>query len=200
MKSALDAALKATLGILEDAGHPATDTTRQAVADHAAGPADHRHARTADRNTSAGRIRDAAGTVNRRRCGNCAAEDRHQQGITLVSRFESKGTDRGHRSGGREGRGASALNLPGRCGKPNSTRDARSSKPCGPHARRSRRPSSSSGLASRSKPRRQALDQAQTAATEASRQREAADRRAKEAERALESARRHHDAILRGKS
>jgi hypothetical protein len=45
-----------------------------------------------------------------------------------------------------------------------------------------------------------ALDEAESAAAEAARQRDAAGRRAKEAERALEQARTHHDAVLRGKS
>jgi hypothetical protein len=44
-----------------------------------------------------------------------------------------------------------------------------------------------------------ALEQAETAAEDAERQRDVAGRRTKDAERALESARRQHDAILRGK-
>jgi hypothetical protein len=195
-EAAIDEALKATLGILQDAGHPATDATRQAVLNTL---------RALPTSEAPGRLSKAL----------------QPGGFEMLQGFSiagSKGAIRakvqptniesGRRAAGNTSRQKPEL-------KPDPKVEALKAEAM--HAVRDaeqavRREEFEAMRASRTAERsakqlerarealknaQEALDAAEAAATEADRQREAAVQRAKATEERLEAARRRHDALLK---
>ncbi len=195
-EAAIDEALKATLGILQDAGHPATDATRQAVLNTL---------RALPTSEAPGRLSKAL----------------QPGGFEMLQGFSiagSKGAIRakvqptniesGRRAAGNTSRQKPVL-------KPDPKVEALKAEAM--HAVRDaeqavRREEFEAMRASRTAERsarqlerarealknaQEALDAAEAAATEADRQREAALQRAKATEERLEAARRRHDALLK---
>jgi len=198
-ESALGAAVKATLGILEQAGHPATDTTRQAVVTTLrALPTSITPGRLTETLQPGGfemlqglSIAGGAGIARPKTVTNKASPSSagsNQKGRTEVTKAEAEKAAALRAESARVLREAEQHARREEFEAMRTTREAERAHKQLESARESLETA------------QKALDQAETTANEAARQREAADRRAKEAERGLESARRHHDAILRGKS
>lgn len=195
---ALEAAVKAAMGILEHAGHPATDTTRQAVVTTlralptavtpgrltetlqpggfemlqglsiAGGAGIARPKPVIDKASST-----SAGSNQKRRTEATSAE---AEKTTALRAESAKALREAEQNARREEFEAMR-----------TTREAERAHKQLDRARESLETA------------QKALEQAESALNQAEGQRNAADRRAKEAERALENSRRHHDAILRGK-
>jgi hypothetical protein len=197
--AALEDALKATLAILQESGHPATDTTRQTILTTL---------RALPTSVAPGRLTETlqpggfemlqglsiagGGGVIRpkpiaKQKSSAPAAATHKRN-TDFSRAEAEKTA--------ALRAESAKTL--REAEQNARREEfeamRTTREAERAARQLERARESLETAQK------VLAEAERAAAEASQHRDAAGRRAKDAERALESARRHHDAILRGKS
>lgn len=197
-EQALDAALKATLAILQDAGHPATDTTRQTILTTLrALPTDVTPGRLTETLQPGGfemlqglSIAGGGGVIRPKPIvkteipvrGEPARQARTQEDRAGAATADAR-------------RAESAKSL--REAEQNARREEFETTRMTHEAERTRRQLDKARETLETA--RKALDHAETAADEAARQRDVAERRAKDAARALENARRHHDAILRGK-
>ena len=195
---ALDAALKATLAILEDTGHPPSDATRQTILTTL---------RALPSTVTPGRLTDTlqpggfemlaglsiagGGGVIRPKPIVKAEPPARTEPVRKARTDES----RADAAKAEALRAESAKGL--REAEQNARREEfeamRTTREAERAVRQLEKARASLDAAQK------ALDEAESTAEEAARQREAAGRRAKEADRALEKARNHHDAILRGK-
>jgi hypothetical protein len=191
-EAAIDDALRATLGILQDAGHPATDATRQAVLNTL---------RALPTSEAPGRLSKAL----------------QPGGFEMLQGFAiagSKGAIRAkvqptHIESGRRGAGHTSRQKPDpkvealKAEAMHAVRDAEQAvrREEFEAMRASRTAERSAKQLERArealKNAQEALEAAEAAATEADRQREAAVQRAKATEERLEAARRRHDALLK---
>ena len=199
-EDALDAALKGTLAILENGGHPATDSTRQSVLTTL---------RALPSNETPGRLTDvlqpggfemlqglsivgSSGVLKPKPAPVNIETARGPSRKPSQSKPEIS-PEEAARAEARRAETTKALRE-----TRNSRHDARSSKPRAPHARprRAIRQLERARLALQAA--EQALEEAEEAVAEAKRRRDAAAQRAKETERTLETARRQHEAARRG--
>jgi len=196
--AALEAALKATLAILQEADHPATDTTRQTIVTTLrALPTSGAPGRLTETLQPGGfemlqglSIAGGAGIIRPKpvvKKESPAQADANHKTRTTVSRAEAEKTA--------ALRTESAKGL--REAEQNARREEFEAMRTTREAERAVRQLERAREALQNA--QKALDQAENAADEAAGQRDAAGRRAKDAERALENARRQHDALLRGK-
>ena len=196
---ALEAALKAALTILQSAGHPVTDSTRQAILNTL---------RALPTDATAGRLTEAlqpggfemlqglsiaggGGVIRPKPVAKPATPARAEPSRkrqTDESRAEAAKTE------AQRAESARAL----REAEQNARREEFEAMRTTREAERATRQRDKAREALETA--QQALEDAESSAEEAVRQRDAAARRAKEAERALEKARAHHDAVLRGKA
>ena len=158
-------ASKTALSLLQEAGHPPADATRQAILDDASRAADRRARRAAHAGVTTGRLRDARRLVDWRRTESGVQEE--SGGRAGKDRCQREGScqakDRAERNDGRGKVGAGTSPVPrpggGRQGRPrvcarrNIRRSARSSRRPAPRARRRKPSSRSSWRAKRSRPR-----------------------------------------------
>jgi hypothetical protein len=197
--AALDAALKATLAILQGAGHPPTDTTRQTVLTTLrALPTSVPPGRLTETLQPGGfemlqglSIAGGAGTIRPKPIVKKESPPpigANPKAKTAVSRVEAE------KASAVRAESAKALREAEQSARREEFEAMRTMREEERTARQLER--AREALESAQK----AFENAENAAEDAARQRDAASRRAKEAERALETARRHHDTILRGKA
>jgi hypothetical protein len=195
---ALDAALKATLAILHEAGHPATDTTRQAVLTTL---------RALPTDAAPGRLTEALqpGGFEMLQGLSIAGGAGIIRPKPVVKKEAAAAPEQGRKARTEEGRANAAKAEARRAESAKALREAEQSSRREEFEamRTTREAERASGQVDKARESveaaQKALEEAQSAAVKAARQRDAARQRAKEAERALETARRHHDAILRNK-
>ena len=198
-EQALDAALKATLAILQDAGHPATDSSRQTILTTLrALPTDGTPGRLTETLQPGGfemlqglSIAGGGGVIRPKpivKTETPARAEPARKARTEEDRAEAAKAE------ARRAESAKALREAEQVARREEFEAMRLTR----EAERTRRQLDKAREALETA--QKALDQAETAADEAAGQRDVAGRRAKDAERALENARRHHDAILRKKS
>lgn len=196
--AALEDALKATLAILQDAGHPATDTTRQTVLTTLrALPTSVAPGRLTETLQPGGfemlqglSIAGGGGVIRPKpivKKESPPAAAANHKGKTDLSRAEAEKT------AALRAESAKALREAEQSARREEFEAMRTTREAERAARQLDRARESLETAQK------VLAEAESAAEEASRHRDAASRRAKDAERALDNARRHHDAILRGK-
>jgi len=195
---ALEAALKAAMAILQEAGHPATDTTRQTVLTTLrALPTDVTPGRLTETLQPGGfemlqglSIAGGGGVLRPKPTVKPEPPARAEPG-----RKTRAAENRAEAANAEALRAESAKAL--REAEQNARREEFEAMRTTREAERAVRQfdKAREALAAAQK----ALEEAENAADEAARQRDAAARRAKEAERALEGARTRHDAVLRGK-
>ena len=196
-EDALDAALKGALALLQEAGHPATEATRQGVLTTL---------RALPTNEPPGRLTETLQPGGFEML----------QGLSIAG---SKGTirpkveptpiDSARRDGAKAGRQKTEVTRPDPKLEAERTEATRALREAEQAARReefeamraSREAEKTTKQLERArealKTAQQGLKEAEAAATEAERLRDAASRRAKETDRLLEVARRHHDALLK---
>jgi len=198
-EDALDSALKATLAILQDAGHPATDATRQAVVTTLrALPSSEPPGRLTGTLQPGGfemlqglSIAGGAGTIRPKPVAtkeSPAPIDSPRKGRTAEDRADAAKAEALRADSAKALREAEQT---ARREEFEAMRETREAERAAKQLEKAREALEAA---------QRAVEEAGTAAEDAARQRDAAGRRAKEAERALESARRHHDTVLRGKS
>src|SRR5262245_33009385 len=195
---ALDAALKAAIAILHEAGHPATDTTRQTVLTTL---------RALPTDVTPGRLTETLqpGGFEMLQGLSIAGGGGVLRPKPIVKPEPPARAEPGRKTRTEENRAeavkAEALRAESakafREAEQNARREEFEAMRTTREAERAIRQfdKAREALAAAQK----ALEEAENAADEAARQRDAAARRAKDAERALESARTRHDAVLRGK-
>jgi len=195
-EEALEAALKATLGILQQAGHPATDATRQAILTTL---------RALPAGGKAGRLTDTLQPGGFEMLEGLSIAG---SGGTIRAKTEPRDIESARRASGRSARGKSDESRPDPEVAARRTEAAQALREAEQAARQQEfemiRASRQAEKAARQlenarealKTAQQILADAEAAAAEAERQREAAARRAKETERVVEAARRHHEAIV----
>jgi hypothetical protein len=195
---ALESALKATLTILQEAGHPATDSTRQTVLTTL---------RALPTDVTPGRLTEALqpGGFEMLQGLSIAGGGGAIRPKPIVKSDPPARVERGRQAQTDESRAEAAKAEALRAESAKALREAeQNARREEFEAMRSTR-EAERALRQRDKAREalqaaeKALDEAERATDEAARQRDAAARRAKDAERALESARNRHDAVLRRK-
>ena len=197
-EDALDSALKATLAILQDAGHPASDATRQAVVTTLrALPSGEPPGRLTGTLQPGGfemlqglSIAGGAGIIRPKpvaRKESPAPIESSRRGRTAEDRAEAAKAE------ALRAESAKALREAEQTARREEFEAMRTTREAERAAKQLEKARETLEAA------QHAVEEAETAADEAARQRDAAGRRAKEAGRALENARRHHDTVLRGK-
>ena len=197
-EDALDSALKSTLAILQDAGHPATDGTRQAVVTTLrALPSGEPPGRLTGTLQPGGfemlqglSIAGGAGIIRPKpvaRKESPAPIELSRRGRTAEDRAEAAKAEALRAESAKALREAEQTARREEFEAMRTTREAERAAKQLEKARETREAA------------QHAVEEAETAAEDAARQRDDAGRRAKEAGRALENARRHHDTVLRGK-
>ena len=193
-EDALEAALKGALALLQAAGHPATDSTRQGVLTTL---------RALPTNEPPGRL---SGTLQ-------PGGFEMLQGLSIAGskgvirpRVEPVRIDSGRRDGGRAGRQKAEVDPELEARRTEAARGLRDAEQAARREefesmRATRDAEKSTRQLERArealKSAQQALEQAEAAAETAGRERDAAARRAKETERLLDAARRHHDSLTK---
>lgn len=195
---ALEAALKATLRILQEAGHPATESTRQTVLTTL---------RALPTDVTPGRLTETLqpGGFEMLQGLSIAGGGGVIRPKPIIKSETPARVEPGRKARTDEGRAEAAKAEALRAESATALREAeQNARREEFEAMRTTR-EAERALRQRDKAREvlqaaeKALDEAERATDEAARLRDAAARRAKDAERALESARNRHDAVLRGK-
>jgi hypothetical protein len=198
-EDALDSALKATLAILQGAGHPGTDATRQAVVTTLrALPSSERPGRLTGALQPGGfemlqglSIAGGAGIIRPKpaaRKESPAPIESPRRGRTAEDRAEAAKAE------ALRAESAKALREAEQTARREEFEAMRTTREAERAVKQIEKAREMLDAA------RHALEEAETVADAATREREAAGRRAKEAARALENAQRQHDTLLRGKS
>lgn len=196
-EAALESALKATLAILQETDHPATDATRQAILTTLrALPSNDPPGRLTSTLQPGGfemlqglSIAGGGGVIRPKPAAKKEPEplETHRKPRTAEDRAEVAKAE------AQRSESAKALREAEQAARREEFEATRASREAERLRKQVERAHDVLAAAQR------ALEEAETAANEAERQREAAARRAKDTDRALENARRQHDAILRGK-
>lgn len=194
-EEALEAALKGTLAVLQEAGHPATDATRQAVLTTL---------RALPAGENAGRLTDTLQPGGFEMLQGLSIAG---SGGTIRAKTEPRDIESARPTSGRSARRKSEESRPDPEVAARQTEATRALREAEQAARQQEfemtRATRQAERAARQldnarealKTAQQIAKDAEAAAAEAERQREAAARRAKETERRVEAARRHHEAI-----